>query len=472
MAQNTRPEASLEPQAAPSDDEEEGQDEKAELFSAVLSRLDKDHLPQLAAAVRQRSGDQHEGVPTVEEPVYGSYHLLFPLLFPDGIRWMAKFPVNGTPEKWNELSSRALDAEANTMRLLKKETTIPLPTVFDFSATADNKLGCPYILMSFIAGKPLYDVWFGHRQGSMSPETVEGCRTRALQDIASAMTQLKQFSFEKGGFLTFDSDGNPSGVGPMRRVDHQAMLDRWFVDDDASNDPIYVESPTFDHLHEYYTFALGLHEQVKPFPRGVALLLKALVDCIPPSTGTKPFVLAHPDYDIQNFIVSDEGELQGIIDWDGVAAVPRRAGSERYPGWLTRDWDPVMYGYQESMDEGGEPEEVWEDSPETLKHFRKLYRDMVATCRETWKGPVEAIPDEGITRMSLVIENLVIAADEPQSRNEILRKIVNEMEEVSEAEGELDFMDLVDDFASGSVDGDTLQALKDGMKVLLMAEDL
>ena len=60
------------------------------------------------------------------------------------------------------------------------------------------------------------------------------------------------------------------------------------------------------------------------------------------------FVLLHPDFDIQNFIVSEEGDLQGIIDWDGFTVAPRSLGNERYPGWLSRDWDSDMYGYKES----------------------------------------------------------------------------------------------------------------------------
>lgn len=36
----------------------------------------------------------------------------------------------------------------------------------------------------------------------------------------------------------------------------------------------------------------------------------------------KPFVLSHPDMDIQNFLVSSSGALQAIIDWDGVHSAP------------------------------------------------------------------------------------------------------------------------------------------------------
>ncbi len=73
-------------------------------------------------------------------------------------------------------------------------------------------------------------------------------------------------------------------------------------------------------------------------------LLRQLINWIPDPSGVNSFVLTHRDFDIQNLIVSEDGELRGIIDWDGVAAVPRTLGNERYPEWLTRDWDPGMYG--------------------------------------------------------------------------------------------------------------------------------
>ncbi|KAM5353485.1 hypothetical protein ACJ41O_000135 [Fusarium nematophilum] len=455
------------------DEEDEDEDDKAEMFSAVLAHLHTDRLPSLAATVRQRTGTRpNTQVPVIDEPIYGSYHVLFPLLFPDGTRWLAKIPANGTPTSWDAVSSRALSSEANTMRLLKRETTIPLPEVIDFSATTENEIGCPYMLISFIPGKPLYEIWFGHRRGDVSEELVQSYRARALKDIALAMAQLKRFSFDNGGFLTFDSAGEPSGIGPMRHVDHQAMLDRWFIHQDPADDPIYVESPVFSGPRYYYAFSLGLHEADKPFPRGAALLLKQLINHIPSPPHMKPFVLAHPDYDIQNFIVSETGELQGIIDWDGVAAVPRSIGSERYPSWLTRDWDPTMYGYDESMDNGAEPEGAWEDSPDSLRYYRGLYREMISGCAQQTEGPAEEIPNENITRMSLITENLAIAAQDPQCRNDILRKIVDEISALLEGKVSLDFMDLVDSFASGGVSDEVVQALERGMKSLWAMDGL
>lgn len=47
--------------------------------------------------------------------------------------------------------------------------------------------------------------------------------------------------------------------------------------------------------------------------------------------------------------MSEDDGLRGIIDWDGVAAMLQTLRNKSYLGWLTRNWDPKMYGYQEFM---------------------------------------------------------------------------------------------------------------------------
>lgn len=295
-------------------------DENAESFSAVLSTLDKEQLPLLASAILQRLQPLYRTTnaePSVGEPLYGSYHVLFPLTFDTGLRWVAKIPINGTASKWDELSASALASEANTMRLLKRETTIPLPDVLDFSSTTQNTLRCPYILMTFISGVPLHNVWFGHRLNGASPETTRLRRIRALESIAAAIAQLDKFSFRTGGRLLFGNDGNPSGIGPMRQVDHKAMLDRWFVHNDPDDDTIYVECAASSDPRAHYTPILDRYPEPNQVPKGLAMLLRQLIDWIPEPAPSEmdPFVLAHPDFDIQTLT-------------SRTSSYPKRASSE------------------------------------------------------------------------------------------------------------------------------------------------
>ena len=77
---------------------------------------------------------------------------------------------------------------------------------------------------------------------------------------------------------------------------------------------------------------------------GIDKFLGMFIDWAPLNAeDAEDFVLSHPDFDIQNFLVYPEEKLCGIIGWDGAAVVPRCIGNRSLPGWLTRDWDPAIY---------------------------------------------------------------------------------------------------------------------------------
>ncbi len=443
------------PESAPTDAAVFGHDEEAEseeedpteLFSAVLASIRLDHLPGFASAVRRKTHPSNEGGSSdwigpvaVGSPIFGSYHILFPLEFSDGVRWLLKVPVNGIRDQFDEPAAKALSSEALTMRLLRRETTIPVPEVFAFDATLDNELECPFILMRFIPGMSLYNCWFDK---SIPKDIIQARRTRTLEEIAAAMVQLDKFSFDQGGSIVFDEQGHPASIGPTRHVDNQAMLERLGTDD-PDETAMYIELGPHADPKSFYTSVLDRRpEPPSLWGKGELKLLRMFLDWIPESDdGRKEFVLTHPDFDFQNVIVSEDGGLQGLIDWDGVAAVPRSLGNERYPGWLTRDWDLAMYGYKEEMDEGIEPKGLWEDSPETLAFYRATYDRIMESCpsqegasrvcgqdacnsgESDLKSPVR------FTRNSLIAENLYIAAENPLCTGAILSKIFNEIAKI------------------------------------------
>ena len=67
---------------------------EAETFAAVLSALDREQLATVTRTLRFSravcTADKME--PSVGDPIYGSYHVIFPLNFDDGHRWAAKIP--------------------------------------------------------------------------------------------------------------------------------------------------------------------------------------------------------------------------------------------------------------------------------------------------------------------------------------------------------------------------------------------
>lgn len=85
------------------------------------------------------------------------------------------------------------------------------------------------------------------------------------------------------------------------------------------------------------------------------------------------FVLCHPDLDLQNIFVNDEGEVIGIIDWDHLKTKRCQQGWISMPWFLKRDW-------AQSFTEADEPPKgyAWHGDPLwTVEHIQK-YRGMYA----------------------------------------------------------------------------------------------
>jgi hypothetical protein len=56
------------------------------------------------------------------------------------------------------------------------------------------------------------------------------------------MEKLGKFTFQTGGCPVFKDNEDQPTISPLRRVDHNAILDRRFIHRDPSDDTIYVES--------------------------------------------------------------------------------------------------------------------------------------------------------------------------------------------------------------------------------------
>jgi len=129
-----------------------------------------------------------------------------------------------------------------------------------------------------------------------------------------------------------------------------------------------------------------------------------------------------------------------------------------------------MYGYQESMEaEGAEPEGVWEDSPECLAHYRGVYNDMM----EKHGAETRLGSNINICRISLITENLAIAAHNPQCRSGILRKMLSEIWAAAERHRpELTLTDLANMFIKYSVNSTVMGTLRRGFNALLSKKGL
>jgi hypothetical protein len=287
-------------------------------FRPILAVVRLDKVPQKATELwlRKHPKEPPPRPPVVGAPMHGSYHLLFPVDFKDrGTRWLLKVPINGTPACWNALCADELESEARTMQLIRSQTTIPVPDVFGFSKTNDNDLRCPHIWLSYISGISLHDFWFAKPPG-LSEEDRHRRRAHVLRSVASAMVQLGKFSTKEGGRLVFGSDGRWSGVARRRELDMVERENRLELEP-PNYMPAYFSSGPYKTAKEFYTSALQREHAKSVFLLGQRQILEFLISCMDDffAADRQSFVLTHPDFDIQNFLVSPQGELVGIIDW-------------------------------------------------------------------------------------------------------------------------------------------------------------
>jgi len=439
-----------------SGDEEEVDNMAA--FAPVLARVRLDALPEYASSIR-RSGllqDPQNSSQYIDEacktsqitiespPLYGAYNILFPVRFADGARWILKIPAAGGSEaRWDSSAARALESEALTMRMLTKNTSMPIPLVHAFDPSMQNPLGCPYILMDYLNGRPLHERWHND-EAFRNKDELKAFRARTLETLTTSMAQLTLFTYNQSGSLSFDAQGNFYELGPARVYDAATMHNNLF-DGEANDNLPFCDIGPFHDLRDYLRYMVDRHRPAaEGFGIGLYRMLVLFIEWLPEDYVKAPFVLAHPDFDLQNVLVEEDGTVCGLIDWDGVAAEPRYLGCESYPKWLTHDWDPFFYNFdvenRKLYQECGQPEHP----PEELFHYRKLYAHFMknalsthqdGTARSTGKVGTYHQPAfgnrPGTTGKSLLIGSLGAAAINPLSTDGAIINIFDKIAEMT-----------------------------------------
>lgn len=110
-------------------------------------------------------------------------------------------------------AAQALKVQAATLRLLSRETAIPLPEVIAFDASCNNDIGAPYLCMSFVPGCPVSKAWFD-APGLLLEER----RRRTLSSLGRNVAQLFKFRFRGLGSPRVSADG-ALAVGPCYHWD-------------------------------------------------------------------------------------------------------------------------------------------------------------------------------------------------------------------------------------------------------------
>lgn len=325
----------------------------SDAFGTLLS-IPETSITQLAANVRSRIFDAQTSNAQVLRRVAGSYNLVH-IVQLDELKLVIRVPATGWGDGLTDSAARALESQVTTLRILASETTIPVPRVLAFDVSCDNEIGAPYLCMSFVTGRPVIKAWF-----DPACQSLEERRLRILATLARCMAQLSKFRFQKIGSPKLAEDGSFT-VGTCYH---------WHENDDGT--VRVVTSGPFDSTLAYLREHMAEKNTHSPWGIAAYEVVDAVLPYLPSDNIAERFVLAIPDFDAQNVMVDDEGDVTGIIDWDLVQTAPPYAGYTSYPSFITRDWNPLMYGWPKLAHS--------ENSPEELEHYRAYYNQQMGSA--------------------------------------------------------------------------------------------
>ena len=147
-----------------------------------------DELRRLAAeSVNQNVTD----VDSLTKLAEGGFNRTFVVALRGGRRVIARVPYPITAPNYFAVASEVATIEH------MRSCGIPAPEIYGYSANSDNAAGTPYILMEFIQGLKLSEVW-----ASLGDEEV----ISVVRQIAQFESKMMSLRFPAGGSLYFTKD--------------------------------------------------------------------------------------------------------------------------------------------------------------------------------------------------------------------------------------------------------------------------
>ncbi|CVK90283.1 uncharacterized protein FMAN_08723 [Fusarium mangiferae] len=417
------------------DDSDDGSDDGSELDRDVFGPLVDITEESIIALATRIAKDVLHVIPGKAEllnTVSGSYNIVH-IVQLETVKLVIRIPATGWGDGMTKAAEDALSSQVATMRFIKEQTGAPVPEVYSWDPTNNNEISAPFICMSFVTGETVSSVWF---KDSMDGKAREQFRLNILTSTAAIMAKFSTMTFDKIGSLMQAEDGSIF-VGPVFE---------WDENDDGS---VYAKATrTYFSTDEFMACSIAPSTKDNTWGRAEDKVLKVLLENSPFLRSHSHFVLCPPDFDSQNVLVDEQGNVTGLIDWDHCQTVPPQLGYACYPGWITRDWDPLMYGWPHMPG--------FEDSPEELQRYRAHYNKEM--CKElSGKG------DSALTQDSHIAEAVTIAAFSSMNRLEICRKFV----EVALNLHKDNSVSVLLDIGDGDLDKEHWEELKDKLKALV-----
>ncbi|KAJ6013578.1 hypothetical protein N7540_008169 [Penicillium herquei] len=287
----------------------------------------------------------------------GAFNWGLKVVFSDGTAWLVRFAQGGRISK--DIIDEKVAMEVSAMRLIRSQTTIPVPTVHAWGISAHNPLGSgPFIMEEFIEGKGLLEILMDTRLEDPTRMMREDIRRPHVEKIyrqmANFMLQMFQIDFDKIGSLPWPETDRPWPGTEVKSLSRPLTFKAHEIRHTGGVDVFGDRTKGFETTDEYLKhLAEENWEQLRTQPNSVNgrphaqtqyrawKVVKKLVetgDFTNQKYNKGKFKLICDDLGLANLIVRSETDLTvvGVIDLEWSYAGPAQmAGSAPY--WLLQD---------------------------------------------------------------------------------------------------------------------------------------
>jgi Phosphotransferase enzyme family len=272
----------------------------------------------------------------VSKFAYGGVNVVFEAHLSTGDVWIVRIrrPV---PAAALPTIGMLVVSEVTTMKYIRAHTTILIPEVYGFDASG-RKAGSPYILMQAMPG---------HRIGcgNFGDPIPKRYKQRVYAQFAQIIGELASLPFAQIGML-YPSPNDPDMVIIGQIQDQNCRISPIGPFSDSLS--FYVtrhellaqsqNSTTYTSVETEAT----IPERTKNDPDEEAKFRDAIAELVVgKDTMFGPFYLAHPDFQVTNFLFDDEFNVTAALDWSGVQTMPAESAS-REPHVIVPQPDPFV----------------------------------------------------------------------------------------------------------------------------------
>ncbi|CAG8850878.1 25961_t:CDS:2, partial [Gigaspora margarita] len=217
---------------------------------------------------------------SIQEFNEGGFHKVYILKMEDGKEYIGRLAIPVYPQ-WKT------ESEVAIMEYIRLNTHIPVPKVYYWNSSVNNPVGAEYILMDYLPGIHLCDIW--------SNLNIKKKKLFHLK-IIDIQLALKKLTFSKIATLPIMERG------PFKTTKK------------------YILAVIKNQMH-YYCMFKSTKQQKYLIPK-----YEELCQFVPKyfqDDGNDTFVLTHIDFHTSNILVKND-EITGVIDWECSDEMSRR----------------------------------------------------------------------------------------------------------------------------------------------------